>query len=160
MVIPTIEKVKNVRMIRNWCKQCKKKNPTSKREVRKYKLSDYKQSLRIGKIIFPCNIYPFTPHFHIAKQGFTGYTYFFFLICASKHTLWVLVRTAFARRKRVPLKKNIKDIKIFLVKFSFLQLYIAWACFPVSVYEKRQVISSLSLVIFLFVLTAQLAEIF
>ena len=79
MVIPTIEKVKNVGMIRNWCNQYRKKIPTRKREVRKYKLSDYKQSLRIGKITFPCNIYPFTPHFHIAKQGFAGYTYFFFL---------------------------------------------------------------------------------
>ena len=48
----------------------------------------------------------------------------FFLIFAPKHRLWVLVRTASARRfSRVPtiyvLSKNIKNIKIFGVKFSF-----------------------------------------
>ena len=45
----------------------------------------------------PCNIYPLKPHFYIAKPGYAG-VYLFFLIFASKHRLWVLVRTASARR--------------------------------------------------------------
>ena len=45
----------------------------------------------------PCNKDPITPHFYIVKLGFTG-VYMFFLIFASKHRLWVLVRTASLRR--------------------------------------------------------------
>ena len=44
----------------------------------------------------PCNVYPLKPHFYIAKLGYAGYTFFF--ISAPKHRLWVLVRTASARR--------------------------------------------------------------
>ena len=36
---------------------------------------------------------PFQLHFYIAKLGYTG-VYLFFLIFASKHRLWVLVRIA------------------------------------------------------------------
>ena len=45
----------------------------------------------------PCNEHPLTPHLYIVKLGFTG-LYFFFLIFALKHRLWVLVRTASLRR--------------------------------------------------------------
>ena len=45
----------------------------------------------------PCNIYLLIPHFYIAKLGYAG-VYLFFLIFAPKHRLWVLVRTASARR--------------------------------------------------------------
>ena len=37
------------------------------------------------------------PHFYVVKLGFTG-VYIIFLISAQKHRLWVLVRTASARR--------------------------------------------------------------
>ena len=37
------------------------------------------------------------PHFYVVKLGFTG-VYIIFLISAQKHILWVLVRTASARR--------------------------------------------------------------
>ena len=37
------------------------------------------------------------PHFYIVNLGFTG-VYIIFLISAQKHSLWVLVRTASARR--------------------------------------------------------------
>ena len=76
----------------------------------------------------PCNVYPFEPHFYIAKLGYAG-VYLFFLIFAPKHRLWVLV---------VPtiyvLSKNKKNIKIFQLKiFSFYSLkkalFIAWASF-------------------------------
>ena len=43
------------------------------------------------------NFDPLKPHFYIIKLGFTG-IYIIFLICAQKHRLWVLVRTASARR--------------------------------------------------------------
>ena len=43
------------------------------------------------------NFDPFKPHMYIAKLGFTG-VYIIFLISAQKHRLWVLVRTASARR--------------------------------------------------------------
>ena len=76
----------------------------------------------------PCNVYPLEPHFYIAKLGYAGVYLFFlfllqnidcgyllepprrggsnvypqsmfgFLIFAPKHRLWVLVRTASARR--------------------------------------------------------------
>ena len=46
---------------------------------------------------YPCNEYPLIPHFYIAKlvvcRGIP-----IFLIFAPKHRLWVLVRTASARR--------------------------------------------------------------
>ena len=45
----------------------------------------------------PCNIYLLIPQFYIAKLGYAG-VYLFFLIFAPKHRLWVLVRTASARR--------------------------------------------------------------
>ena len=40
---------------------------------------------------------PLKPHFYIAKLGFIG-VYIIFLIFTQKHGLWVLVRTASARR--------------------------------------------------------------
>ena len=43
------------------------------------------------------NFDPFKPHFYVVKLGFTG-VYIIFLISAQKHRLWVLVRTASARR--------------------------------------------------------------
>ena len=43
------------------------------------------------------NFKPLKPHFYIAKLGFTG-VYIIFLISTQKHRLWVLVRTASARR--------------------------------------------------------------
>ena len=43
------------------------------------------------------NFDPLKPHFYIVKLGFTG-VYIIFLISAQKHRLWVLVRTASARR--------------------------------------------------------------
>ena len=43
------------------------------------------------------NVDPLKPHFYIVKLGFTG-VYIIFLISAQKHRLWVLVRTASARR--------------------------------------------------------------
>ena len=43
------------------------------------------------------NFDPFKPHSYIVKLRFTG-VYIIFLISAQKHRLWVLVRTASARR--------------------------------------------------------------
>ena len=43
------------------------------------------------------NFDPLKPHFHKVKLGFTG-VYIIFLISAQEHRLWVLVRTATARR--------------------------------------------------------------
>ena len=43
------------------------------------------------------NFDPLKPHFYIVKLGFTG-VYIIILITAQKHRLWVLVRTASARR--------------------------------------------------------------
>ena len=43
------------------------------------------------------NFDPLKPHFYIVKLGFRG-VYIIFLISAQKHRLWVLVRTASARR--------------------------------------------------------------
>ena len=43
------------------------------------------------------NFDPLKPHFCIVKLGFTG-VYIIFLISAQNHRLWVLVRTALARR--------------------------------------------------------------
>ena len=43
------------------------------------------------------NFDPLEPHFYTVKLGFTG-VYIIFLISAQKHRLWVLVRTASARR--------------------------------------------------------------
>ena len=43
------------------------------------------------------NFEPHKPHFYIVKLGFTG-VYIIFVISAQKHRLWVLVRTASARR--------------------------------------------------------------
>ena len=40
---------------------------------------------------------PLKPHFYIVKLGFTG-VHIIFLISAQKHRLWVIVRTASARR--------------------------------------------------------------
>ena len=43
------------------------------------------------------NFDPLKPHFYIVRLGLTG-VYIIFLISAQKHRLWVLVRTASARR--------------------------------------------------------------
>ena len=43
-----------------------------------------------GKSRNPCDLYPLTPRFYIAKLGFTGV----YIIFALKHRLWVLARTA------------------------------------------------------------------
>ena len=66
---------------------------------------------------------PLKPHFCIVKLGFAG-IYIIFLISAQKHRLWVLVRTALARRfYRVPtiyvLNRSMKkNIRIFIWKLS------------------------------------------
>ena len=69
-----------------------------------------------------CNFDPLKPHFYIVKLGFTG-VYIIFHISAQKHRLWVLFRTASARRlQRVPtiyvLSRNMKNIRIFIKKLS------------------------------------------
>ena len=54
----------------------------------------------VGPTITKTRLYNFDPlqsHFYIVKLGFTG-VYIIFLISAQKHRLWVLVRTASARR--------------------------------------------------------------
>ena len=56
----------------------------------------------LSEIIFITKTYlynfdPLKPHFYTVKLGFTG-VYVIFLISAQKHRLWVLVRTASARR--------------------------------------------------------------
>ena len=59
-----------------------------------------KQFDRVVSLItktYLCNSDPLKPHFYIVKLGFTG-VYIIFLISAQKHRLWVLVRTASARR--------------------------------------------------------------
>ena len=72
------------------------------------------------------NFDPLQPHFYIVKLGFAG-VYIIFLISAQKHRLWVLVRTASARRfYRVPtiyvLSRNMKNIRVFHLKiFQFLE---------------------------------------
>ena len=43
------------------------------------------------------NFDPLKPHFHTVNWGLEGYTIFFSYFC-SNHRLWVLVRTASARR--------------------------------------------------------------
>ena len=68
------------------------------------------------------NFDPLKSHLYIVKLGFTG-VYILFLISAQKHKLWVLVRTASARRfQRVPtiyvLSRNMKNIRFFIWKFS------------------------------------------
>ena len=68
---------------------------------------------------------PRTPLLYSKTGVFRGIP--IFLIFAPKHRLWVLVRTASARRfKRVPtiyvLSKNKKNINIFLMKFSIFKM--------------------------------------
>ena len=56
--------------------------------------------VKAARIITKTRLYnfdPLKPHFYIVKLGFTG-VYIIFLISAQKHRLWVLVRTASARR--------------------------------------------------------------
>ena len=70
-------------------------------------------------ITSPCNEDPLTPHFYIAKLGFTG-VFIFFVFFALKHILWVLVRAASLRRfLRVPtiyvLNKLKKNITFFFI---------------------------------------------
>ena len=73
----------------------------------------------------------------MVKLGFTG-VYIIFLISAQKHRLWVLVRTASARRfLRVPtiyvLSRNMKNISVFLSEnFQFLEVKF-------SIYLNRRV---------------------
>ena len=90
-----------------------------RQQHRNFKHQDIKQNIRKT---CPCNEFPLKPHFYIEKLGFAG-VYLFFLFFAPKHRLWVLVRTASARRfLRAPTiyvsSKNKKHIKIFLMKFS------------------------------------------
>ena len=59
-------------------------------------LTDFSPQLIITKT-YLYKFDPLKPHFYIVKVGFTG-VYVIFLITAQKHRLWVLVRTASARR--------------------------------------------------------------
>ena len=61
-----------------------------------YILQNPKICKRITKT-YLYNFDPLKPHFYIVKMGFTG-VYIIFLNSAKKHRLWVLVRTASARR--------------------------------------------------------------
>ena len=86
------------------------------------------KSYAVEFIITKTYLYNFDPlkhHFYTGKLGFTGVN-IIFLIFARKHRLWVLVRTASARRfERVPtiyvLSRYMKNIRIFYLKiFLFL----------------------------------------
>ena len=83
------------------------------------------------------NFDPLKPHFYIVKMGFTG-VYIIFLISTQKHRLWVLVRTASARRfLRAPtiyvLNRNMKKIsEVLSENFQFLVVKL-------SVYLNRRV---------------------
>ena len=86
-----------------------------------FKITRNKYSSRKHTYIILTSLNPF----YIVKLGFTG-VYIIFLISAQKHRLWVLVRTALARRFfRVPtiyaLSRNMKNIRIF-----HLNLFIFW----------------------------------
>ena len=74
------------------------------------------------------NFYPLKPHFYIVKLGFTG-VYIAFLIFAHNHRLWVLVRTASARRRGgsneypqsifdLIMSRNMKISEFFIWNFS------------------------------------------
>ena len=56
--------------------------------------SKFNSEISITKICL-YNFDPFKPHFYIVILGFTGVC-IIFSICAQKHRIWVLVRTAFA----------------------------------------------------------------
>ena len=64
------------------------------------------------------NFNPLKPQFYIVKLRFKG-VYIIFLISAQKHRLWVLVRTASQRPTIYVLSRNITNIRIFYLKFSF-----------------------------------------
>ena len=75
----------------------------------------------------PCNVYPLEPHFYIAKLGYAGvYLFFLFLLqnidCG--YSLEPPQRGGFnVYPQSMFWSKNKKNIKIFLMKFSFfLQL--------------------------------------
>ena len=59
---------------------------------------------------------PFKPHFCKVKLGFTG-IYFFFLISAQKHRLWVLVRAASQKYEKYQ-NFCLKKIQFLVVIFS------------------------------------------
>ena len=58
-------------------------------------LSEYCYFCITKTLLYNCD--PLEPHFYIVKLGFTGVYIIFFYFCL-KHRLWVLVRTASARR--------------------------------------------------------------
>ena len=90
------------------------------------------------------NFDPLKPHFYIVELEFTG-VYIIFLISAQKHRLWVLGRTASARRfYQVPticvLSSNMKNIRIFLSEnFHFMVV-------KVSIYLNKRVFVMMFLV--------------
>ena len=68
--------------------------------VHSYGLTESLDTSTIDEYITKTYLYnfdPLKPHFFTVKLGFTG-VYNMFRICAQKHRLWVLVRTASARR--------------------------------------------------------------
>ena len=68
---------------------------------------------------------PLEPRFYIVKLGFTG-VYLFFLIFDPKHRLWLLVRTASAKIRKISFFSLLKSFIFFI---TFNSLYIAWASF-------------------------------
>ena len=87
----------------------KKKKKKKKKTITKTRLFKYIENISPSKtesfqikilIITKTHLYnfdPLKPHFYIVKLGFTG-VYIIFSYFCSKHTLWVLVRTASSRR--------------------------------------------------------------
>ena len=114
------------------------------------------------------NFDPLKPHFYIVKLGFIG-VYIIFLISAQQHRLWVLVRTASVRRfERVPtiyvLSRNMKNIRIFIWKFSFFwvvkfSIYLNRRVFVMSTFLFGQVYFQLKGCLFCFSLLSFTIEI-
>ena len=85
----------------------------------------------------PCNVYPLKPHFYIAKLGYAGVYLFFLLLLQNIDCGYTLEPPRRGGSTVYPQSmfwsKNKKNIKIFLMKFSFFKrkksLYIAWASF-------------------------------
>ena len=61
-----------------------------------------------------CNFDPLIPHLYIIKLGFTG-VYFFFLISAQKHRLWVPVRITAQYPLEPPREKVLMSTTIYVL---------------------------------------------
>ena len=89
-------------------------------------LIEFQIRYHLIRITCPCVLFPFIPHFYIAKLGFTG-VYIIFLFCSKTYSVGTRTHNICFVQKYENSQKYLTENCHFYSREK--SLYIAWVCF-------------------------------